>query len=174
MGKYTPPQPLGNTSKKLYPKPLSGRKPLLLFMIALIAIGLLAGSIYIIKKSKEQANVKCSDSVLNAAGDALNPLQANESQLEQLKPVVENIKQIEGHEKDPNCLYILANHSVLMSDVQGAKTYLGKLNKAYNSKTGLSKEFGYNDPLPALRARIAVLEKRKQERTNNARTLLGL
>jgi hypothetical protein len=57
-------------------------------------------------------------------------------QTSKLAPIVTQIEQQPGFDKDADCLYVLTAYYVHTSDLNHAKTYYVDLAKVYNSKVG--------------------------------------
>lgn len=49
---------------------------------------------------------------------------------DKIDSAVDEIMKLKDYEKDPNCLYILTEHSITKHDSLGSKTYIEKLTKA--------------------------------------------
>ncbi len=75
----------------------------------------------------------CSDDVLREAVNNLSP-----DKFADAKKSIDKIIAIDGYEKDPNCLIVVANYYVMTQDLSNIKTYYGKLSAVYDESTQLS------------------------------------
>lgn len=112
-------------------------------VIIIILVALVVGSILIFviqpkayqKKQSAKGQVLhiCSDSILQQAVAVMGP-----GQQKQFLSIVNNIKQIPKFDQDPNCLYVLLNYYVVISDAKDSRTYLDKFKAVYVSKASMS------------------------------------
>lgn len=70
----------------------------------------------------------------------------------------QKIKEMKGHDSDPNCLYILLQHNLAKNISKGNDTYMSRLEKVYDTNNGFSPEFGQTKSLQGLREQVASLK----------------
>lgn len=104
----------------------------------------------------------CTDTsgsgVLQQAYDALKP-----GDYERLKPVVEKIKAIPGHDSNADCLNVIVTYYINVTDYKNAQHYLDKLNQVYDPNRGFSKALGPDvKSIEELRAEVAFLGKQAE------------
>lgn len=75
----------------------------------------------------------CSEQILTTASVVMEP-----SKQKDLLPVVSQIKQLPQFDQDPNCLYVVINYYLSISDGANARSYFDKFQKVYTPETVLS------------------------------------
>lgn len=75
----------------------------------------------------------CSYQVLSAAKSKLAP-----SKVVELRHTIDSIVKLPGYDKDVNCLYVITQYYINISDYRNSKQYYSKLAALYNSDTGYS------------------------------------
>jgi hypothetical protein len=157
-------------------EPVQGKKKKIrLLMIGATVIVVGAGSVLYSEHIRHTADSNaylissvCSDknnrSTLAQAAAYLSPSQSME-----LLPYVQRIKSIPSYQHDPNCLYVLVNYYVNITDPDNAQKYVMLLNKVYEPKIGLDSYFKYSPSLKSLQISITALQKAQQIELNSTK-----
>jgi hypothetical protein len=72
---------------------------------------------------------------------------------------VNKIKEIPNYQRDPNCLYPMIIYYINTEDTKDANLYLSDYQAVYNSRKGLSGEYGTPKSIATLRSGIAAIKK---------------
>lgn len=106
--------------------------------------------------ANQPAAVVCTDNTLARAA----PLLAS-GETQQLQPIVAEIEATDNFTQDPNCLYIVVQYYIGISDAANARRYFNDLEKVYNPQTSYS-DFIVSGSLPPqqLKPIIEFLEQR--------------
>lgn len=125
--------------------------------IVVVALGL----VYRNKRQAtgSQAALVCGanadDEFLEQTAVLLRPEQS-----ERLALQIDRIKDLEGLDKDPNCLNIMATYYLNIADYSRAKIYMDLLEKAYDPNVGFSDRLGVSAmSMDELRARLEIIRK---------------
>ncbi len=126
-------------------------------LVVLIVLALLFNP-FKAKKKPQPVALACSSqsqaSLLSQANDLIaKPDIIKFSQL------VSKIQKLPYYKQDPNCLYPIVNYYIEISDSKDASTYLTALEKAYNPKQGLSREFTNQLTITDFKNDITTMQK---------------
>lgn len=123
--------------KKL-PKHHSRRKRLTVFAVVSLVALVVAGGLYVYfsHQSDRQVSV-CTNTQLQESSNAIN---SNETS--QLVGTVRDIQQKPGYDSDVNCLYIVTQYHIGITDPANARKYFDMLQKQYNPEVGYAPALG--------------------------------
>jgi hypothetical protein len=103
------------------------------FIIAgILTVVVVAAVIVSISHVRHQHSIANQREAIVTQGAAL----LNPADVQQLTPVVAQIKQQPGYATDPNALYILTVYYINLTDATNTKAYYAQLSKAYNPQKG--------------------------------------
>jgi hypothetical protein len=106
------------------------KKVLLGSVVLLLVAGAVA--IYFAGREPEKPIVYgCPTSVLQKASAKLDP-----TKVEELEPIVHEIKHLPKYDQDANCLYVLITYYINISDASAAADTLAKLKLVYDPTKG--------------------------------------
>lgn len=106
-------------------------------------------------------NPVCDDDLLSQANINIEPPNTLE-----LSKVIDKIQKLDGHDSDPNCLYVIIKYNLQIGNLEGARSNLDKLKVNYQTEK-LNKiiffEGGQKQLLQALEQQISDLNIRNDK-----------
>jgi len=155
------------------------KRQLLLVSLLLVTI-LGATGVYLLQSEKREADSTLDsntsaqmndDSVISAIDSVCSEdlmLEANKymppGNNQELKSIVDSIFELEGYEKDPNCLIVITTYYVNLSDPLNTRKYYEELNKVFNQNIGYSPIIAANSLTPEqLKSVVDFLEQQSEQ-----------
>lgn len=146
-------------------------KPLII--VAIVAVLLLAIGVFAVvsrngsKQNDQSQNVTrktvCSNEIITEAGPLIT-----EGSGSQLTAVAKKVMALPEFDRDPNCLYIVVNSYVNVSDAANGRKYYDKLKVVYDPQAGYSRSFGDTLITPeGLKKNIEYLEAQAKRLKEN-------
>lgn len=132
--------------------------------LIVITVLLIAGtSVVAFRYYTRPGIVVCNDNIINQTAPFINSPPTKES-----IRTINKIQKLENFSKDVNCLYILVNHYINVSDAENSRLYYDKLEAVYNPLIGYSELFGKETKNPkTLEPIIKFLEKQSKLTEDN-------
>ena len=132
--------------------------------LIVITVLLIAGtSVIAFQYYTRPGNVVCNANIINQTAPFINSPPTKESIRS-----INKIQKLENFSKDVNCLYILVNHYINVSDAENSRLYYDKLEAVYNPLIGYSELFGEETKSPKnLEPIIKFLEKQSKLTEDN-------
>ena len=132
--------------------------------LIVITVLLIAGtSVVAFRYYTRPGIVVCNANIINQTAPFINSPPTKES-----IRTINKIQKLENFSKDVNCLYILVNHYINVSDAENSRLYYDKLEAVYNPLIGYSELFGKETKNPkTLEPIIKFLEKQSKLTEDN-------
>lgn len=135
-------------------------KTILLVLAGVVVLGLVGFAAMRLIPSDQGV---CNDRLIKKATPLLAPDKLNE-----LQPVAEEILAKPDYATDVNCVYIVTNYSINLSNIESLQQHYDQLVKVYKPADGYSKEFGDNTLTPEnVKQVLDFLKTTKPEMENN-------
>ncbi len=141
---------LKNTFKLIYRK----IKVILIFFILLVIVFVLGTVIYNHQNMSSSSNVCTTNNnqdILKA--DSKYIISDN---IAKQQVLVKKVEKLPNYQKDPNCLYVIVNYYINISNIKMATIYYEKLKKIYNPKISFSPYLNPSKSLTDLKNDIAA------------------
>ncbi len=143
------------------------KSPIIKVVAAVVVVVGLALVLWAVQANRLAANGKgvCTPAILRSANANLDP-----TKVVSLEPIVNQIKQTKGYDKDANCLYVVTAYFVNISDADNAQKSLDSLTEVYDASKGFGTDLkptglGYQ----TLVGDVAFLHENAKQSTDNAR-----
>ena len=132
--------------------------------LIVITVLLIAGtSVVAFRYYSRPGIVVCNANIINQTAPFINSPPTKES-----IRTINKIQKLENFSKDVNCLYILVNHYINVSDAENSRLYYDKLEAVYNPLIGYSELFGKETKNPkTLEPIVKFLEKQTKLSDDN-------
>lgn len=157
----TPPKP-----QRRFPRLTRNRLPA---GSAILAAAAVVAIIAVVLSSQNRVPVgkACSDKSAGGILEQAAPLLPAEKHQE-LEPLVSRIRSIKNYDKDPNCLNVVVNYYINISDYDKAAQYMEMLTNVYDPSEGFSLALGTSSKsIEELEGDVSFLKGQKEEATNN-------
>ena len=132
-------------------------------IVAIAILLIVVASVVVYRYYTRPGIVVCNANIINRTAPYINSTPTQNS----IK-AINKIQRLENFSKDVNCLYILVNHYINVSDAENSRLYYDKLEAVYNPLIGYSELFGKETKNPkTLEPIIKFLEKQSKLTEDN-------